>query len=662
MKSLWSCWRLAVVGLLAVLLVACKPFATFEVSPDAVVAGQVATFDASGTVVAPTPRNNAVVSYSWMFGDGGAATGQTVTHTFATAGTYTVTLSVTDKAGRVGTSSTQVVVEPAGVDPEESGTLKVSVMTADDTLLPGAQVSLGDVVATSDENGLATLNEVPFGAAQSLRVSKTGFITQVHSTAPTAGDTAPELTVRLQSVKQSLRLIEAEAPQMLLASSLGATVQLPGNALIDPQGQVASGAITVALTPWNVTGADLMAMPGEGRISDTNGSMTRLAVAAMITVEFTDLSSRHLQLTSEKNAVIRVDLPYPSFNGQNFQEGSTLPLWHFDETRGLWVQEGTGTVVASIDSPSGWAIQSTVSHFSTWAWGLAHWGGTNTVNLRCQNTDGNPIACHVTARLTEGEYYTFSTSIGATGVQIPDLPVGRFVTWTATTASGLRGATASGTSGTVVITLGPTATSNFVSCVLPGDVPVDCLVNLSGTYPNGNTETVRRFVPSGGATVRTSFDNAQTILWSGESSQVNSDASVTKNTGSTTSNPGARVNLVLSVQEVAQGKPVRVRCDNVLVDGGPVSTCFLRVTEYGISGDVISSRTTPWMNTGTEVTVWIPDSRGYTSVMAYGPTPPSPIGPGITYESIDLSYDSATANGLMTIQMSRTYFPTNPDL
>lgn len=46
-----------------------------------------------------------IVSYAWDFGDGSTTTGPTVTHTYYSAGTYLVTLTVTDEAGGVGTSA-----------------------------------------------------------------------------------------------------------------------------------------------------------------------------------------------------------------------------------------------------------------------------------------------------------------------------------------------------------------------------------------------------------------------------------------------------------------------------------------------------------------------------------------------------------------------------
>jgi lysophospholipase L1-like esterase len=63
------------------------------------------TFDGSGS-----SDDNGIVSFDWTFGDDGAATGVTSAHTFAAAGTYTVTLSVTDTIGQPASVSHDVDV------------------------------------------------------------------------------------------------------------------------------------------------------------------------------------------------------------------------------------------------------------------------------------------------------------------------------------------------------------------------------------------------------------------------------------------------------------------------------------------------------------------------------------------------------------------------
>lgn len=51
-------------------------------------------------------------TYVWSFGDGSTAEGQTVQHTFASPGTYPVSVSVTDSVGGETTDSTKVTVSP----------------------------------------------------------------------------------------------------------------------------------------------------------------------------------------------------------------------------------------------------------------------------------------------------------------------------------------------------------------------------------------------------------------------------------------------------------------------------------------------------------------------------------------------------------------------
>ncbi len=65
--------------------------------------------------------DSAVVSYSWSFGDETAAVaGATASHTYASAGTYQVVLTVTDDKGAVGTATRQVTVA-AGAGQEDPG-------------------------------------------------------------------------------------------------------------------------------------------------------------------------------------------------------------------------------------------------------------------------------------------------------------------------------------------------------------------------------------------------------------------------------------------------------------------------------------------------------------------------------------------------------------
>jgi len=88
------------------------PTVTFADPP--AVAGSPVSFTANATDVSPAVQA-AGFTYAWTFGDGSTGTGATVSHTYASAGTYAVTVSATDEYGKTGTTTGSITILSAPV-------------------------------------------------------------------------------------------------------------------------------------------------------------------------------------------------------------------------------------------------------------------------------------------------------------------------------------------------------------------------------------------------------------------------------------------------------------------------------------------------------------------------------------------------------------------
>jgi PKD repeat protein len=64
-----------------------------------------------------TDPDGSVVGYAWDFGDGGFSNNQSPSHTYASQGTFTVTLTVSDDEGATATAQAQIAVYPPNRPP-----------------------------------------------------------------------------------------------------------------------------------------------------------------------------------------------------------------------------------------------------------------------------------------------------------------------------------------------------------------------------------------------------------------------------------------------------------------------------------------------------------------------------------------------------------------
>lgn len=85
------------------------PVASFTHSPETPLVNETVSFDASESY--DSVGKNAIVGYSWDFGDGTTGTGIRIDHTYPISGNVTVILTVVDVAGNEGYASVDVPVK-----------------------------------------------------------------------------------------------------------------------------------------------------------------------------------------------------------------------------------------------------------------------------------------------------------------------------------------------------------------------------------------------------------------------------------------------------------------------------------------------------------------------------------------------------------------------
>ena len=115
--------------------------------------GVAVQFSSSGSM----DQDGMLTAYSWDFGDGGSSTAENPMHTYALAGTYTVTLTVTDDAGDSDTDSTTATIEvpPVNSPPAADANGPYSGFVGDSIIFDGS--------ASSDSDGSIVRYDWDFG-------------------------------------------------------------------------------------------------------------------------------------------------------------------------------------------------------------------------------------------------------------------------------------------------------------------------------------------------------------------------------------------------------------------------------------------------------------------------------------------------------------------
>jgi PKD repeat protein len=154
--------------------------------------GLTCSFDASGS----TDPDGSIASYAWTFGDGQTGTGKTVPHTYAAAGDYHATLTVTDDKGA--TAQQQITVSPANPGTPGVGFRGVSgtdVLASSAKVTVPTSVRAGDLLILNVGGAGAATQTPPNGWTQVAQQAPTGVLTTVWQRMATSTDAGSTVTV-----------------------------------------------------------------------------------------------------------------------------------------------------------------------------------------------------------------------------------------------------------------------------------------------------------------------------------------------------------------------------------------------------------------------------------------------------------------------------------
>ena len=243
------------------------------------------------------------------------------------------------------------VSDPAQGDYAETvrTTITGRVVDEEGKSVQGAVVSGHGTSTTTNGNGVFVLQNVTVPSTRAvITVRKSGYFTGARAAYPSAGKVTTML-LTLQEAKQ-IRSINASSGGLVTLGA--ASIDLPANGYIDAQGNSYSGTVSVAaryLDPQSANFYD--SFSGDMAALRADGSSTELVSYGVLRVLLTGSQGQPLNLA--KGAV--ATLTYPAAGASM----SEIPLWHFDEKQGIWVEEGKATL-------SGGQYVGTVTHFTDW--------------------------------------------------------------------------------------------------------------------------------------------------------------------------------------------------------------------------------------------------------------------------------------------------------
>ena len=247
-----------------------------------------------------------------------------------------------------------------------TGNLVGQIVDEEGFAMPNVVVRVGNYEITTNELGLYRLEEIQMNARGTyIEANLDGYFPASDRIYPRHASTNFS---RIQLLSKTLAGT-FDNLQGGTIDVLGAKVIFESNSLVNAQGELVNGEIQV-FAKWLDPTADRLGdfMPGALFGVNTQNQAVTMTSMGMLAVELYDAAGNEVRMANDKEAVLQFPIP----TSLRAIASNTIPLWYFDESQGLWIEEGS----ASLEGNN---YIGKVKHFTFWNVDFPY--GTETVNI-----------------------------------------------------------------------------------------------------------------------------------------------------------------------------------------------------------------------------------------------------------------------------------------
>ncbi len=261
-------------------------------------------------------------------------------------------------------------------------------------------ISMNGQNVTTNTNGVFTLSGVSVKEHFAyLTAKKVGYLNG--SRAVSTHDGVNNVTIMMLPETVVATIPTGETTEVTLPNTVKVTFD---GAFMFENGTTYTGDVKIIMNHLDAADPNVFdKMPGSLIGTREDGTTSGMETYGMINVELRGELNQKLQLTTGHTA--NVSLPIAA--NQLDTAPATIPLWHFNETSGLWEEQGFSRRVGN-------KYVGNVSHFSWWNNDYAY--VVATLNVVVTNFDGTPVnGVRVTIGRAAGSTGDILMNLGVTG-------------------------------------------------------------------------------------------------------------------------------------------------------------------------------------------------------------------------------------------------------